>query len=45
VAPGDGVWYLVRGTGCCGSWSYDTFDAAQVGTSDPEIAASAMACP
>jgi hypothetical protein len=44
VGVSDGFWYLVRGTGCCGSWPYDAPDTAQVGSRDAEIEASPLAC-
>lgn len=39
AAPADGSWYFVRGAGCCGSWSYDSTDPAQIGSSSSEISA------
>jgi hypothetical protein len=44
-APGNGYWYLVRGSSC-GFGSYDEGgSASQVGLRGSEIQASALACP
>ena len=40
-APGEGYWFLERGTGDL----YEDADAAQIGSPDPEIAVSPGACP
>jgi hypothetical protein len=44
-APGDGLWYLVRGVSCGGPGSYDEGSPAQQGSRDAEIGAAAGACP
>jgi hypothetical protein len=43
--PGAGLWFLVRGTDCAASASYDSGGAAQLLSRDAGIAASAAACP
>ncbi len=43
--PGAGFWVLVRPANCAGTGSYDGTSPRQVGMRDPEIAASALACP
>ena len=44
LAPGQGYWYVLRATSC-GSASYNSGSARQVGSRDAEIAASGSACP
>jgi hypothetical protein len=41
---GDGYWFLVRGSYCTAG-TYNSGAASQVGSRDPEIAASGKACP
>jgi hypothetical protein len=44
VAPGEGIWYLVRAINCGGDASYDTGEPTQVGARDVEIEASGNDC-
>jgi hypothetical protein len=44
LAPGQGFWYVLRATSC-GSGSYNSGSARQVGSRDAEIAASGQGCP
>lgn len=44
-APGEGLWFVVRGILGTGNLSYDSFAASQVGGRDTEIDGSTFACP
>jgi hypothetical protein len=44
-APGDGWWFLARPLFPAGPGSYDGEGPGQVGSRDPELAASPLACP
>jgi len=44
-APGQALWYLVRGKNDCGYGSYDSGDPGQSGARDPLIGQSQQACP
>ena len=44
-APGDGFWYLSRGSSCGGDGTYDSGAPSQAGGRDAEIALSPNACP
>ena len=43
-APGSGFFYLVRGTSCSGSGTYDTGSPRQIGSRDAEVDAAPIAC-
>jgi len=43
-SPGDGLWFLVRGTNCRGHGTFDSDPSSQSGTRDGEIAASGHGC-
>ena len=44
LAAGGGSFFLVRPVSCGGNGTYDTGSASQVGSRDPEIEASPLAC-
>jgi hypothetical protein len=43
--PGEGFWFLVRGSNCTARGSYDSGGASQVGSRDSEVDASPLSCP
>ena len=43
-APGGSFFYLVRGSNCSGSGTYDTGSAKQIGSRDAEVDAAPIAC-
>jgi len=43
-APGGGFFYLVRGTNCSGSGTYDTGSPRQIGSRDAEVDAAPITC-
>jgi len=45
VQPGEGAWFLVRGTSGSVPLTYDSLWPSQVGARDPEIDASSVSCP
>ena len=44
-APGQGLWYLVRGRNCSGNGTWDVSSPGLAGPRDPGIGASANGCP
>ena len=43
--PGEGAWFLVRGSGGAAPRTYDSLSPTQLGARDAEIDASSLSCP